>query len=63
MESMPSTRRAKIKAREMQTCIAVAAIGFKLLYCFVFVRINRRELIWIDVTTNPTAEWIARQIT
>ena len=24
---------------------------------------DRRELIWINVTTNPTAEWIARQIT
>jgi Integrase core domain len=29
----------------------------------VIVRIDRRELIWINVTTNPTAEWIARQIT
>jgi transposase InsO family protein len=34
-----------------------------LLYGFVIVRIDRRELIWINVTTNPTAEWIARQIT
>jgi Integrase core domain len=23
----------------------------------------RRDLVWINVTTNPTAEWIARQIT
>jgi transposase InsO family protein len=38
-------------------------IGFKLLYGFVIVRIDRRELIWINVTTDPTAEWIARQIT
>src|SRR4030095_9257493 len=37
-------------------------IGFKLLYGFVIIRIDRRELIWINVTTNPTAEWIARQI-
>src|ERR1700737_140663 len=41
----------------------VPTIGFKLLYGFVIVRIDRRELIWINVTTNPTAEWIARQIT
>jgi transposase InsO family protein len=40
----------------------VPTIGFKLLYGFVIVRIDRRELIWINVTTNPTAEWIARQI-
>jgi hypothetical protein len=41
----------------------VPTIGFKLLYGFVIVRIDRRELIRINVTTNPTAEWIARQIT
>jgi transposase InsO family protein len=34
-----------------------------LLYAFVIVRLDRRELVWINVTTNPTAEWIARQIT
>ena len=41
----------------------VPTIGFKLLYGFVIVRIDRRDLVWINVTTNPTAEWIARQIT
>jgi transposase InsO family protein len=41
----------------------VPTIGFKLLYGFVIVRIDRKELIWINVTTDPTAEWIARQIT
>jgi hypothetical protein len=41
----------------------VPTVGFKLLYGFVIVRIDRSELIWINVTTNPTAEWIARQIT
>jgi hypothetical protein len=34
-----------------------------LLYAFVIVRLDRRELVWINVTTIPTAEWIARQIT
>ncbi len=29
----------------------------------VIVRLDRRDLVWINVTTNPTAEWIARQIT
>src|SRR4249920_3281113 len=37
-------------------------IGFDLLYAFI-VRLDRRDLVWINVTTNPTAEWIARQIT
>jgi hypothetical protein len=40
----------------------VPTIGFDLLYCFVIVRIDRRDLVWINVTTNPTAEWVARQI-
>jgi hypothetical protein len=43
-------------------CIA-PTIGFDLLYAFVIVRLDRRDLVWINVTTNPTAEWIARQIT
>jgi hypothetical protein len=29
----------------------------------VIVRLARRELVWINVTAYPTAEWIARQIT
>jgi hypothetical protein len=41
----------------------VPTSGFKLLYGFVIVRIDRRDLVWINVTTNPTAEWIARKIT
>jgi hypothetical protein len=41
----------------------VPTIGCKLLYGFVILRIDRRDLVWINVTTNPTAEWIARQIT
>jgi transposase InsO family protein len=41
----------------------VPTIGFKLLYGFVIIRISRRDLVWINVTTNPTAEWVARQIT
>ena len=41
----------------------VPTIGFNLLYAFVVVRLDRRDLVWINVTTNPTAEWIARQLT
>jgi hypothetical protein len=36
----------------------VPTIGCKLLYGFVILRIDRRDLVWINVTTNPTAEWI-----
>jgi len=38
-------------------------IGFDLLYAFIIVRLARRDLVWINVTTNRTAEWIARQLT
>src|SRR6202047_4807626 len=41
----------------------VPTIGFDLLYALVIVRLDRRELVWISVTTHPTAEWVARQIT
>src|ERR1700757_624001 len=40
----------------------VPAIGFDLLYAFVIVRLDRRDLVWINVTATPTAEWVARQI-
>ena len=41
----------------------VPTIGFALLYVFVIVRLDRRTLVWTNVTRHPTAEWIARQIT
>jgi len=41
----------------------VPTIGFDLLYAVIIVRLGRRDLIWINVTANPTAEWVARQIT
>jgi hypothetical protein len=37
----------------------VPTIGFDLLYALVIVRLDRRELVWIGVTTHPTAEWVA----
>jgi Integrase core domain len=40
----------------------VPTIGFDLLYAFVIVRLDRRDIIWINVTRSPTA-WVARQIT
>jgi transposase InsO family protein len=41
----------------------VPTISFDLLYALIIVRLDRRGLVWINVTTNPTAEWIARQLT
>ena len=41
----------------------VPSIGFDLLYALVIVRLARRDLVWINVTTHPTADWISGQIT
>jgi transposase InsO family protein len=41
----------------------VPTIGFDLLYAFVIVRLGRRDLVWINVTAHPTADWVARQLT
>jgi hypothetical protein len=36
--------------------LVVPTVGFDLLYAFVIVRLGRRDLVWINVTANPTAE-------
>ena len=41
----------------------VPTLNFGLLYGFVIIRIARRHLVWVNVTANPTAEWVARQLT
>ena len=41
----------------------VPTAGFKLLYGLVIIKLQRRHLVWINVAANPTADWIARQIT
>jgi hypothetical protein len=37
----------------------VPTIGFDLLYAFVIVWLDRRDLVWTNVTANPTAERVA----
>src|SRR3977135_2278654 len=41
----------------------VPTIAFVQLYVLVIVRLARRELVWINVTLHPMADWIAHQIT
>ena len=41
----------------------VPTINFGLLYGLLIVSLARRHLVWINVTANPTAEWIAQQMT
>jgi transposase InsO family protein len=41
----------------------VPTIAFEQLFAFLVLAHRRRQLLWIAVTRNPTAEWLARQIT
>lgn len=41
----------------------VRSISFKLLYGLVILGHLRRRLVRVSVTSNPTAEWIAGQVT
>ena len=41
----------------------VPTIGFEQLFAFLVLGHRRRQLRWFAVTHNPTAEWLARQIT
>jgi transposase InsO family protein len=40
----------------------VPTITFVQLYVLVIVCLARRELVWVNVTAHPTADWIAQQI-
>jgi hypothetical protein len=40
--------------------LIVPTVGFKLLFVLAILRHERRRLISLSVTANPTAEWIAR---
>jgi transposase InsO family protein len=41
----------------------VPTIAFEQLFAFLILGHRRRHLLWFAVTRNPTAEWLARQIT
>jgi transposase InsO family protein len=41
----------------------VPTLSFRLLYGLLIMGHGRRQVIWLGVTTHPTAEWIANQPT
>jgi putative transposase len=41
----------------------VASASFRLLYVMIVLNHDRRRIVRFDVTRNPTAGWLARQIT
>src|SRR6202165_3545070 len=41
----------------------VPTISFRLLYGLLIMWHGRRQILWFGVTSHPTAEWIANQLT
>ncbi len=42
--------------------LTVPTLTFKTLYVLVFIAHGRRELVHVNVTANPTAAWVGRQV-
>ena len=40
----------------------VPTIRFQVLYVFIILSLERRRLVFANVTANPTAEWLAQQV-
>src|SRR5436190_20682071 len=59
----PADERGKSAMGSAAHSWRVAQARLRGLYVLVIVRLARRDLVWIDATPHPTAEWIARQIT
>ena len=43
--------------------LIVPTLTFERLFAFVVLGVSRRTILGIGVTTNPTAQWLSRQIT
>ena len=41
----------------------VWTLAFDLLFVFIVLGHGRRQLLWLEITQHPSAEWLARQIT
>lgn len=51
----------RLNSRSPNTC-SVPTLTFRLLFAFVVLRHDSRELLHINVTDHPTAAWAAQQI-
>jgi len=59
-KTFPRNRAAGIASINL---FVVPTISFKLLHALMILRHARRRLITVSVTINPTADWIAGQVT
>ena len=51
------------QARAAIDLCVVPTVTFDRLFAFLVLGHGRRQLLWVEVTRHPTAEWLARQIT
>ena len=49
-------------ATSSPSTFVVPTIRFQVLYIFIILGLERRRLIFANVTTNPTADWPAQQV-
>ncbi len=42
--------------------LVVPTVRFKVLYVFIILSHSRRQVVHFNVTSNPSAEWTARQV-
>jgi transposase InsO family protein len=65
-KSPSPTWRTFLKNHMKQTVaidfLTVPMVNFRILYCFVVLRHDRREVVHFNVTSHPTAVWTAQQV-
>ena len=62
-QSWKSFLRNNVEAIAAIDLCVVRTVSFELLFAFVVIGHGRRQVLWIEVTSHPTAAWLARQIT
>ena len=40
----------------------VPTVTFQLLYCFFVIEHGRRRILYFNVTSRPTSEWVVQQL-
>jgi hypothetical protein len=60
LENISQSHADGIAAMDM---FVVPTISFRLLYGLLIMGHGRRQILWFGVTSHPTAEWIANQLT
>ena len=59
MAYVPGKPRARHRATDS---LVVATARFRLLFCFLVPRYDRRRVVHFNVTPYPTAHWMADQV-